>query len=131
MRSIAFESAGAFRCVPGDVDGRGAEGAVEHLLDAADLLQVGIGQDRLRDFQPLVRAGLAAEQVRPRPDHRDQRHHQFLADRIDRRVGDLGEVLLEIVVEQLGLLESTAIGVSVPIEPTGSSPSRAIGSRKN
>jgi hypothetical protein len=30
-----------------------------------------------------------------------------------------------------GLLDSTASGVSVPIEPTGSSPSCAIGSRKN
>ena len=43
-----------------------------------------------------------AQQVRSRTDHRDQRHHQFLADRIDRRVGDLGEILLEVVVEQLG-----------------------------
>ena len=50
------------------------------------------------------RGALEAEQVRPRADHRDQRHHQLLADRIDRRVGDLGEVLLEIVVEQLGLV---------------------------
>ena len=58
---------------------------------------------RAADFQPLVRAGLAAQQVGPRADHRHQRHHQLLADRIDRRVGDLGEVLLELVVEQLGL----------------------------
>jgi len=29
------------------------------------------------------------------------------------------------------LFEKAAIGVSVPIEPTGSSASRAIGSRKN
>ena len=49
-----------------------------------------------------MRPGLVAEQVGPGPDHRDQRHHQLLADRIDRRVGDLGEVLLEVVVEQLG-----------------------------
>ena len=44
-----------------------------------------------------------SQQVRPRPDHRDQRHHQRLADRIDRRIGDLGEVLLEVVVQQLRL----------------------------
>ncbi len=30
-----------------------------------------------------------------------------------------------------GRSENAAIGVSVPIEPTGSSPSRAIGSKKN
>jgi hypothetical protein len=62
---------------------------------------------------------MMAEQVGPRPDHRHQRHHQLFADRVDRRVGDLREVLLEVVVEQLGLVfESTAIGVSVPMEPT-------------
>ena len=88
---------------PGDVDRVGAERAVDQLVDRADLLEIGVGQDRLRDFEPLVRAGLAAEQVRPRADHRDQRHHQLLADRIDRRVGDLREVLLEVVVEQLRL----------------------------
>ncbi len=52
----------------------------------------------------------------------------FLADAIDRRVGDLGEELLEIVVQQdCGWFESTARGVSLPIEPTASTPSRAIG----
>ena len=69
-------------------------------LDRADLLELGIGQDRLRDLEPLVGAGIVAEQVRARADHRDQAHHQLLADRIDRRVGDLREILLEIVVEQ-------------------------------
>ena len=85
---------------PGRVERDRAEGAVERLVDRADLLEILVGQDRLRDLEPLVRARLVAEQVRPRPDHRHQRHDQALADRIDRRVGDLGEVLLEIVVEQ-------------------------------
>ena len=44
------------------------------------------------------------EQVRPRPDEGHERHHQLLADRVDRRVGDLGEVLLEIGVEELRLV---------------------------
>ena len=47
-----------------------------------------------------MRPGFHAQQVGARADHRDQAHHQFLADRIDRRVGDLGEVLLEVIVEQ-------------------------------
>ena len=51
-----------------------------------------------------------------------QRHHQLLADRIDGRVGHLREELLEVPVEQLRLLERTASGASVPIEPTGSLP---------
>ena len=64
-----------------------------------------IGQDRLAHFQPLApRRADEVEDVRPRPDEGDQAHHQFLADRVDRRVGDLGEILLEIGVEQLRLV---------------------------
>ena len=47
-----------------------------------------------------MRTGVMTQQVRARADHRDEAHDQFLADRVDRRVGDLREVLLEIVVEQ-------------------------------
>ena len=48
-------------------------------------------------FEPLLlRRALKVEQVRPRSDDRHQAHHQFLADRVDRRVGHLREVLLEI-----------------------------------
>ncbi len=99
-----FEPLGPAGGIPGHVDRFGAEGAVERALDRADLLHVRVGQDRLLDFEPLVRAGVVAEQVGARPDHRQQAHHQLLADRIDRRVGDLGEVLLEIVVEQAAAL---------------------------
>ena len=44
------------------------------------------------------------EQVRPRPDDRDEAHHQFLADRIDRRIGDLREILLEVGEQRLRLV---------------------------
>ena len=98
------QAVSAFGGRPGAVNGGGAEGAVHQLADGADLLHIGIGQHRLRNFQPLVRTGIAAQEVGARPDHRDQAHHQLFADRIDRRIGDLGEVLLEVVVEQLGLL---------------------------
>ena len=102
------------------------------VLDRADLLQLVVGQDRLRDFEPLVRAGVAAEQVRPRADHRDQRHHQLLADRIDRRVGDLGEVLLEVVVEQLRLRSrARRSACRCPSSRSDRRPPCAIGSRKN
>ena len=72
-----------------------ASSAMERIFSRSALVRIG-----WRDFQALVRAGLVAEQVRARADHRDQAHHQLLADRVDRRVGDLGEVLLEVVVEQ-------------------------------
>ncbi len=39
-----------------------------------------------------------------RADERHQRHHQLFADRIDRRVGDLREQLLEVVVQRLVLV---------------------------
>lgn len=86
-----------------DVEGAGAEGRAGAVLDVPDALQVLIGQHRLRGLETPVLAGLVdAEQIGPRPDHADQRHHQLLADRIDRRIGDLREVLLEIGREMLG-----------------------------
>jgi hypothetical protein len=97
-----FKAAAPLRGIPGDVDRFGAERAVERGFDRADLGNFIVGQDRLVDFEPLVRAGIHAQQVGARADHRHQAHHQFLADRIDRRVGDLREVLLEIIVEQRG-----------------------------
>jgi hypothetical protein len=56
-----------------------------------------------------------------------ERHHQRLADRIDRRVGDLREQLVEVLRRVGAWVDSAAIGVSVPIEPTGSLPVSAIG----
>ena len=50
-----------------------------------------------------MRARRQSQQVRTRADHRDQRHHQLFPDRVDRWVGDLGEVLLEVVVKQFRL----------------------------
>ena len=60
------------------------------------------GEDRLLRFEPHRRLGLVdAEQVRPRTDERHERHHELLADRIDRRIRHLREQLLEVVVEDL------------------------------
>src|SRR5690606_33596780 len=44
------------------------------------------------------------KQVRTRADERNKAHHRLFADRIDRRVGDLRKVLLEIGVKELGLV---------------------------
>ena len=58
----------------------------------------------MRHFQPLLtRSACEVEQVGARADERHQRHHQFFADRVNRRVGHLGEQLLEVGVQQLGL----------------------------
>ncbi len=58
-----------------------------------------------RTSRRLVRGhALQVEQVRPRADDRDQAHHEFFADRIDRRIGDLREVLLEVGEQRLRLV---------------------------
>ena len=104
---------------PGDVDRADRKASSRDRADLADLLQVVVGQDRL-----ATSSRLAAGASRPSRFGRGpiiETRHITSSSRIgvDRRVGDLGEVLLEVVVEQLGLVDSTAIGVSVPIEPTG------------
>ena len=112
----------------GDVEGLGVEAVLE-MADAADLLEILVGEDRLAHLEPLAaRGAFEIEDVRPRPDERHEAHDELLADRIDRRVRDLREVLLEIGVEQLRPGRTSAeIGVSVPIEPTASWPVTAIG----
>ena len=92
----------------------GVEGGVERARlevrlgdvgDRADLFEIRIGQDRLARFEALGGGeALQVEQVRPRSDDGDEAHHQLLADRVDRRVGDLREVLLEVGEQRLGLV---------------------------
>ncbi len=90
---------------PGGVERARLEMIVADLGDRADLLQIGVGQDRLMHLEPLgVRHPFEVEQVRPRPDDRDEAHDQLLADRVDRRVGHLGEVLLEVGEQELRLV---------------------------
>src|SRR3546814_8795370 len=60
---------------PGRVERRSSEGTVDRLMDRADLLQILIGEDRLRYFQPLERAGMVAEQVRTWAEHQIGRAH--------------------------------------------------------
>ncbi len=56
----------------------------------------------MRRLQPLLLGGaFEVEQVGPRPDEGHERHDELLADRVDRRVRHLREVLLEISVQQL------------------------------
>ena len=84
----------------GDVKRLGVE-AVFEMADRADLFEIAIGQNRLTHFQTLAtRIAFKIENVRTRSDERDKAHHQFFADRIDRRVRHLRKVLLEIGVKQ-------------------------------
>ena len=100
-----LEAAGAVLGRPGGVEEARLEVPVADLGDGADLLEIAVGQDRLAHLESLeMRRSFDVEQVRPRADDRDQAHDQLLADRIDRRVGHLCEVLLEIGEQELGLV---------------------------
>ncbi len=72
--------------------------------DVADLGHAFEVQHRLAHLEAERRVDLVdLEQVRLRPDEGHERHHHLLADRVDRRVGDLREELAEVVVERLVL----------------------------
>ena len=75
------------------------------MADATDFFEITVGQNWLAHFQTLA-ACIAVEikQVWTRADKRHQAHHQFFADRVNRRIGHLREVLLEVGVKQLGLI---------------------------
>ena len=74
------------------------------VLDVADLRHVLEVQHGLAHFKAHRRVDVVQlKQVRLRPDERDERHHHVFADRVDRRVRDLREQLLEVVVERLVL----------------------------
>src|SRR5262249_56502490 len=73
-------------CAIGDVERHGAELVVGHIADAADALEIVVGEDGMRRLEPLLlRGSFEIEQVRPRADEGHQRHDQLLADRVDRR----------------------------------------------
>ncbi len=67
-------------------------------------LHVVVRQDRVRKLQlPAVLRRLV-EQIPLAAGERHQRHDQPFAQRIDRRVGHLGEKLLEVIEQQLGAI---------------------------
>ena len=78
---------------PGHVDRARLEHVMVHL---AQLLQLRVAQDRLRHHELVAVVGRLAEQVDLRADHGLEAHHHGLADRVDRRVRDLREELLEV-----------------------------------
>ena len=75
--------------------------AVGPAVERPDRLQLRVGDHGRgeRDLVGGVRPGL--EQVGLRPDGPVGGHDDLLADRVHRRVGDLREELLEVVVEEL------------------------------
>jgi hypothetical protein len=74
------------------------------LVDVHDLGEVVVVDDRERQHDLPAGRGGRLEQVLLRADAAGQRGDQLLADRVQRRVGDLGEQLAEVVEQQPRLL---------------------------
>ena len=97
---------------------------------APELREIVVREERMRQLEHAALPRRLLEQVAFAAHAAHERHDDLFADRIDRRVRDLRELLLEVAEEQLrARSESTASGMSMPIEPTGSSPPTAIGAR--
>ena len=71
---------------------------------AAQFFQPPIGDHRMAQFQRVAILRRLFENVAFAADVGVERHHQAFADRIDRRVGDLREGLLEITEQHLRLV---------------------------
>ncbi len=99
------------RACPGSGE-RGREEAVDRegvpaglgavLVDVEELGQLLVGKDRAGHDDLVAAVGLRGEEVALRSDGARQRGHQLLADGVEGRVGDLGEQLLKVVVQQPG-----------------------------
>ena len=85
--------AGALGDRPGDVD---RPRFVDVVVDVAQRLELAVEQDRLFEQQLVRVLGRLVEQVALVAQAGREAHHDFLADRVDRRVGDLREELLEV-----------------------------------
>ena len=85
----------------GDVDGRRLPAPV---IEVSDGGQFFVGQDGMRDAQPVRVLLRGLQQVPFRAAVAVQRHDDLFPDRVDGRVGHLGETLLEVVVEHARLV---------------------------
>ena len=83
---------------------RQADGAEARVVDVPQLRQLGVVDHRVLDADLPARLRLRIEQVPLGADRRLHRGDEFLADRVERRVGDLRKQLREVVVEQARLV---------------------------
>ena len=67
-----------------------------NILQAVDF---SVRQNRMWDIEPVCLLFAGVEQVTFGPDHALQRHYDFFANGVNRRVGNLRKKLLEVVVD--------------------------------
>ncbi len=89
---------------PGDVDRACLPAAVIDVLERRELL---VAENRMRHAQPVRVLLGRLQQIQLRPDVTVHRHDDLLADRIDGRIRDLREELLEVVVDHAWLVGET------------------------
>ena len=77
------------------------------LRDAAQLFQIAIGQDGLRQLERVAVLRRLVQDVALGADVAGERHHHLFADRIDGRIGHLREQLLEVIEQRLRLVGET------------------------
>ena len=89
-----------------DREQRGKLHRLETLItDVAKDVKLRIVQDRMREAHHLAMALVRQQDVAAHgTDVFRERHHQLLADGVDRRIGHLGKLLTEVVEQQLGLI---------------------------
>ncbi len=90
---------GAFRHRPGAVEGLGVEHVV---VDVAQFEQLVVLEDGLLHDQLVGVVRRLLQQVELRADGGLEAHDDALPDRVDGRVGDLGEALLEVAEQRWG-----------------------------
>ena len=84
--------------------GKSAGSVTARKLGSVTLRNAGdrsLGQYWLRDADLLRVLGGLLQQIALRPEVHGQRHHELLANRVDRGIGHLGEQLAEIRREEL------------------------------
>ncbi len=79
-------------------------------VDVPDLGQLVVVDHRPRDDDLPAGCGAGGQQVQLRADRPGQRGHHLLADRVQRRVGDLGKQLAEVVEQQARTLRKDGEG---------------------
>ena len=92
---------------PGGVEGGRAQRRVR---GAGDPLELGVGEHRVLEHELHRVLGTLGEHVALGADPRLEAHHDRLADRVDRRVGDLSESLLEVREQRRLLLRERREG---------------------
>ena len=88
----------------GNVDDLGRPASIVQAFESSHLT---VAQNRVRNHHPVTLLRSRRQKVPFRTDVATQTHDDVFADRVDRRVGHLGEELLEVVIEHPRLVTQT------------------------